>query len=87
MVFLEELFPIIERRMQLKNQRKRKGDLFDLQQTHSSGLVTCFGYTGYKNARFGRIKAHEAICAWAREMYLQPFQLLKMMDGMFCMHS
>jgi DNA polymerase elongation subunit (family B) len=23
-------------------------------------LVCCFGYTGYKNARFGKIEAHEA---------------------------
>jgi len=34
-------------------------------------LVTCFGYTGYKNARFGRIEAHESITAYARELMLQ----------------
>ena len=34
-------------------------------------LVTCFGYTGYKNARFGRIEAHESITAFARELMLQ----------------
>lgn len=33
-------------------------------------LVTCFGYTGYKNARFGRIEAHESITAYAREYLL-----------------
>ncbi|MGB0488913.1 MAG: DNA polymerase domain-containing protein, partial [Candidatus Poseidoniaceae archaeon] len=56
---------------QLKSQRKRKGDLFDLQQNALKWLlVTCFGYTGYKNARFGRIEAHEAICAWARDILL-----------------
>lgn len=33
-------------------------------------LVCCFGYTGYKNARFGRIEAHEAINAIAREKLL-----------------
>jgi DNA polymerase II len=33
-------------------------------------LVCCFGYTGYKNARFGKIEAHEAINAYAREMLL-----------------
>ena len=38
-------------------------------------LVTCFGYTGYRNARFGRIEAHEAICAWARELLLQTINL------------
>jgi len=63
--------PLIERRMQLKKLRKKKGDLFDLQQNALKWLlVTCFGYTGYKNARFGRIEAHEAICAWARDILL-----------------
>lgn len=34
-------------------------------------LVCCFGYTGYKNARFGKIEAHEAINAMARETLLR----------------
>jgi len=33
-------------------------------------LVTCFGYQGYKNSKFGRIEAHEAINAHAREIML-----------------
>jgi len=33
-------------------------------------LVCCFGYTGYRNARFGKIEAHEAINAVARETLL-----------------
>jgi DNA polymerase II len=33
-------------------------------------LVTCFGYMGYKNARFGCIEAHEAITAFGREKLL-----------------
>jgi DNA polymerase-2 len=33
-------------------------------------LVTCFGYLGYKNARFGRIEAHEAVTAYGREKLL-----------------
>jgi DNA polymerase-2 len=33
-------------------------------------LVCCFGYTGYKNARFGKIEAYEAINAVARETLL-----------------
>ena len=63
--------PIIERRRILKLKRKKKGDVYDLQQNALKWLlVTCFGYTGYKNARFGRIEAHEAICSWAREILL-----------------
>ena len=34
-------------------------------------LVTCFGYTGYKNAKFGRIEVHEMITGHAREILLE----------------
>ena len=34
-------------------------------------LVTCFGYLGYKNARFGRIEAHEAVTAYGRDKLLR----------------
>ncbi|NIS32407.1 MAG: DNA polymerase I, partial [Actinobacteria bacterium] len=34
-------------------------------------LVSCFGYQGYRNAKFGRIEAHEAINAYAREILLE----------------
>ena len=33
--------------------------------------MTCFGYLGYKNARFGRIEAHEAVTAYGREALLR----------------
>lgn len=33
-------------------------------------LVTCFGYLGYKNARFGRIEAHESVNAFSRDAIL-----------------
>jgi DNA polymerase elongation subunit (family B) len=33
-------------------------------------LVTCFGYQGFKNARFGRIEAHEAINCFGRDRLL-----------------
>ncbi|MAF93707.1 hypothetical protein CMO85_03470 [Candidatus Woesearchaeota archaeon] len=63
--------PIIERRRVLKQLRQRKGDAYDLRQNALKWLlVTCFGYTGYRNARFGRIEAHEAICAWSRDLLL-----------------
>jgi len=33
-------------------------------------LVVSFGYLGYKNARFGRIEAHEAVTAYSRDLLL-----------------
>jgi DNA polymerase-2 len=34
-------------------------------------LVVCFGYLGYKNARFGRIESHEAVTSISRELLIQ----------------
>jgi DNA polymerase elongation subunit (family B) len=33
-------------------------------------LVTSFGYTGFKNAKYGQREAHESITAWGREALL-----------------
>ncbi|MHA1688365.1 MAG: DNA polymerase domain-containing protein [Promethearchaeota archaeon] len=33
-------------------------------------LVVSFGYLGFKNARFGKIEAHQAVCAFAREILM-----------------
>ncbi len=43
----------------------------------ASGVLThnCFGYTGYKNARFGRIECHESINAYGREILLQTSEM------------
>jgi len=41
-----------------------------LASAHKWLLVTCFGYLGYKNARFGKIEAHEAVTAYGREALL-----------------
>jgi len=38
-------------------------------------LVTCFGYLGYRNARFGRVDAHMAVCAFARDTLLKTARL------------
>lgn len=34
-------------------------------------LVSCFGYLGYKNARFGKIEAHESVNAFSRDAILK----------------
>ena len=79
--------PIIERRSYLKSRRKVKGDVWDRRQNVLKWLlVTCFGYTGYKNARFGRIECHEAICAWSREMIIDAMQDANE-EGWDCLHA
>ncbi len=41
------------------------------QNTLKGILVSCFGYLGFKNAKFGRVEAHTAVCALAREILLK----------------
>lgn len=38
-------------------------------------LVTCFGYLGYKNSRFGKVDAHIAVCAFARDALLKTMRM------------
>ena len=51
---------------------EKKKETYNRKQTALKWmLVTCFGYLGYRNARFGRIEAHEAVTAFGRESLLQ----------------
>jgi DNA polymerase elongation subunit (family B) len=34
-------------------------------------LVTCFGYLGYRNAKFGTVDGHIGVCAFGREAFLK----------------
>ncbi len=34
-------------------------------------LVTCFGYLGYRNAKFGTIDGHIGVCAFGRDAFLR----------------
>jgi DNA polymerase-2 len=66
---------LIAKRTQLKQLRRSAppdlAERYGLQRDSLKWLlVCCFGYTGYKNARFGKIEAHEAINAVARETLL-----------------
>ena len=40
-------------------------------------LVSCFGYQGYRNSKFGRIECHEAINAFARDILLSAKETLE----------
>ncbi len=46
------------------------------------GVLThnCFGYLGYRNARFGRIESHEAVTAFGREKLLQAKEICEAHD-------
>lgn len=68
--------PLVERRKIYKqlmnNADERTRAIHEARRTAIKWmLVTCFGYMGYKNARMGRIEAHEAVTAWGRETLLR----------------
>jgi DNA polymerase, archaea type len=66
---------IVEKRLhykELKNNSKgAEHDRYDARQAALKWLgVTTFGYLGFNNAKFGRIDAHIAVCAWDRRLLL-----------------
>ncbi len=72
------LQPLLVKRLALKHclqaldrRDSRVSDLKARQTALKWLLVVCFGYLGYKNARFGRVESHEAVTAISRELLLQ----------------
>jgi len=69
------LAPILEKRARYKALYKAGGPGAAVYKAradaHKWCLVCCFGYLGFKNARFGKIEAHECVTAWGREVLLR----------------
>jgi len=66
---------IVEKRLHYKElKRSAKGADYDRYNARQAALkwlgVTTFGYLGFNNAKFGRIDAHIAVCAWDRKILL-----------------
>ena len=66
---------IVVKRLQYKELKKgAKGADYDRYNARQAALkwlgVTTFGYLGFNNAKFGRIDAHIAVCAWDRKVLL-----------------
>jgi DNA polymerase II len=71
------LKPLLDKRIAMKvalGEMLKSDSRYKRYQAASSAykwlLVTCFGYLGYKNARFGRIESHESVTTWGREALL-----------------
>lgn len=72
------LRPLVEKRLKLKNiisdldPRDCRVEILKARAAALKWLlVVCFGYLGYKNARFGKIESHEAVTVTSRELMLQ----------------
>jgi DNA polymerase elongation subunit (family B) len=83
-------FGELDNRQQAKDVRqsdKTKREIYNRKQKALKWmLVTCFGYLGYRNARFGRIEAHEAVTAFGRESLLQAKEICEE-EGFELLHA
>jgi DNA polymerase elongation subunit (family B) len=72
---------LLRKRFKYKSLMKETSDeklrhAYDMRQAALKWiLVTCFGYLGYRNARFGKVDAHIAVCAFARDALLKTARL------------
>lgn len=70
------LGPLIDARSDIKkqiNETENKNERESLEAASSAIKwvpISCFGYQGFSNAKFGRVECHEAINAFAREILL-----------------
>ena len=82
----ESLEIVLEKRLRYKNLKNKTSDLIlkDIFEKRQSALkwilVTSFGYLGFSNAKFGRIDAHIAVCAFARNILSQTMHIAEDMN-------
>jgi DNA polymerase I len=64
------LEPLLALRIRTKQLKKTDPSVTGIDAILKWMLVTCFGYTGYKNAKFGRIEVHEGITGRSRDILM-----------------
>ena len=80
------LRPLVELRRATKLLKKSNPQYEGIDSILKWMLVTCFGYTGYKNAKFGRIEVHEAITGKSRWILMQTKDIAEAM-GFTVLHG
>ncbi len=65
------LDPLLSMRIATKTQKKFDPSVAGVDAMLKWMLVTCFGYTGYRNAKFGRVDVHERITGISREVLIE----------------
>ncbi len=72
---------ILSRRIKLKDLARETGDpiIYSRQNALKWILVTCFGYLGYRNARFGKIEAYESVTSYARNIMYRAIEIAREM--------
>jgi DNA polymerase I len=74
------LEPLLGMRIRSKQMKKSSPAYAGMDSVLKWMLVTCFGYTGYRNAKFGRIEVHEGITSRSREILLATKEIAEAMD-------
>ncbi len=60
------------KRLRDQTTDKNQKQLYDHRQNALKWiLVTCFGYLGFSNSKFGTVDGHIGVCAYARETFLR----------------
>ena len=83
---------LLRRRADYKRLKKQTTDpvaklVYDQRQAALKWILVCsFGYLGFKNARFGKIDAHIATCAFSRE-YLTRAVAIAESEGFKLLHG
>ena len=65
------LEPLLQLRIRTKQMKRDDSRYKGIDSVLKWMLVTCFGYTGYKNAKFGRIEVHEGITGRSRDILIR----------------
>ncbi len=74
-ILSEILSDLLDLRLYYKS-RKKEDNRFALRDKVLKWLLlTSFGYTGYKNAKFGKIEVHEAITSIGRNILAESFRI------------
>lgn len=64
------------KRLRDETDEPKLKQVYDKRQTALKWiLVTCFGYLGFKNSKFGTVDGHIGVCAFAREAFLKAAHL------------
>ena len=69
----------------IKNERESK-KYEKMEEALKWILVVCFGYLGFRNARFGRIEAHQTVCAYSRELLIEAMKICEN-HGLILIHG
>jgi DNA polymerase I len=83
---------LLDKKTYYKRMKKQTSDpklreIYNRRQAALKWILVCsFGYLGYRNARFGKIDAHIATCAFAREVLQEAVHLAER-EGFSLVHG